>query len=187
LALFSSEVGSRSSRYLIYIYPFYIIAVAYAATKIWPKLWGKIIIILFIVVSISGIYVHYARDIASPGADKVARFLSENYDENEVVLVRGGFGGGETWVLDYYLSQQSTIGDSQMTIIDMFGDYEPGNLDELKAIKPENKINELLKDYDTVYFYDMTYETENILDAETHDLGEDKEEKPLIIWEVNKR
>lgn len=181
LALFSSEVGSRASRYLIYIYPFYIMTVAYATIKIWPKLWGKIITIIFIIVSLTGIYIHFFRDVNSPGADEVAHFLSENYKDNEIILIRGGFGGGETWALDYYLND-----DQQYNIIDMFGDYEPGNLDELKAIKPEDKIDELLENHDTVYFYDMTYETESIPNAIVHNLGQDKENKDLILWEINK-
>lgn len=185
LSILSSEVGSRASRYLIYIYPFYIMTVSYAIIKIWPKLWGKIIAVLFLIISLSGIYVHFSRDVKSPGVDKVAQFLSENYEENEVVLVRGGFGGGETWALNYYLSQ-SQISNPKPEIYDMFGDYEPGNLDKLKAVKPEDKIKELLERYNTVYFYDMTYETENIPNAEAHNLGQDKEEKPLIVWEITK-
>ncbi len=180
LALVSSEVGSRASRYLIYIYPFYIIVVSYAFLDFWKAWWGKMLAITFIIINLMGIYTYFSRDVASPGANKIADFIHQNYKEGDAILVRGGFGGGETWVLNYYLDQKIPA------IYDMFGDYQPGNLADLKAIKPENKINELLEKYNTVYFYDMTYQTNEIPNSKAHELGKDKEDKSLTVWEINK-
>lgn len=180
--LFSTEIGSRASRYLIYIYPFYILVIGYGIFDFWPKWWGKILATVFIIISILGLYTHYTRDISSPGVDKIAEFISQNATDGDAVLVRGGFGGGETWILEYYLDKNS----KEIPVYDMFGEYEPGNLSELKSVDPVSELDKLLENYDKIYFYDMTYETSEIPNSQIHNLGTDKENKPLIIWEVMK-
>lgn len=178
LALLSTEVGSRANRYLIYIFPFYLLFVSLAALEFWKKIWGKILVITFIVINLISLYHHYVWENKAPGVNKIAEFVSQNYqDSNSVVLIRGGFGGGEEWVFKYY--------SNKFKIEDMLGSYQAGNLAELKAVKPQDKIKELLNQYDQVFFYDMTYSNYQI-EGEKHYLGKDKENKDLVVWEITK-
>lgn len=150
--------------------------------------WKKIIPILFVLIAFCGLFVYYDRDVKAPGTNEIAKYISGNIADNDVILIRGGFGGGEKWILNYYLNkQQSADNNRQITIIDLFENYNLGNLAELKSIKPENKIQELLNNYNKIYFYDMTYETDQISNADSNILGYDKENKPLTIWEINNK
>lgn len=185
LAIFSTEVGSRASRYLIYIFPFYIIFISFGFLHYWKKQWTIIIPILFLVINISGLVYHYNYENRAPGVNKIAEFISNNYQDDNIVLIRGGFGGGEKWALEYYWNMLH-VTRYTLHVYDMLGNYSAGNLAQLKAIKPEDQIQKLLKDYNRVFFYDMTYETKNISNSQKYILGQDKEKKDLIVWEVEK-
>lgn len=180
-AVLSTEIGARSSRYLIYIYPFYLLFVSVGIFSIWKKWLGKTIFVLFISINLGGLFTHYTRDIKAPGVNEIARFFTQNYQQDDAILLEGSFGGGDQWVLNYYLEN-----DPKYKIYDMIGDYSVGQLAHFKTIKPEDKIKELLQNNNRVFFYDMTYETDNIPNAIKHTLGYDKEKKELIVWEVNK-
>lgn len=184
LAIFSTEIGSRASRYFIYLYPMYLIFLSYGVASFWSG-WKKILPILLIIIFIAGLCVHYIKDLKSPGVNTIAQFINSNVKENQAVLIRGGFGGGEKWVLQYYL-QKNPIANIYIPIVDMFEDYTPGNLATLKEIKPIEKINQMLAQYDKVYFYDMTYATNNLSNAKEYVLGYDKEGKPLTVWQISK-
>lgn len=185
ISLISTNIGSHASRYLIYIYPFFICLIALGINAIWRTLTGKILVVILIVINIYSLYSYYSRDIVSPGANAIAQYISSNTKKGDAILLRGGFGGGEKWSLQYYL-QKLSISDSQLPIFDMFESYTPGNLAQLKLVKPQDKIKEILNQYNRVLFYDMTYETSDIVNAKKNILGYDKEGKPLIIWEINK-
>jgi hypothetical protein len=62
--------------------------------------------------------------MVSPGANAIAQYISSNTKKGDAILLRGGFGGGEKWSLQYYY-KNCQISDSQLPIFDMFESYTP--------------------------------------------------------------
>jgi len=102
LALSISEIGSRSVRYLLFISPFYYTFLSIAIIYLWPKIYGKILTVLLILIFGWALVNYYHFTVQAPGEDKVAKFLMENIKENEAVLIKGSFGGGDSFALKSY-------------------------------------------------------------------------------------
>lgn len=181
LTIFSSEIGSRANRYLIYLFPFYIILLSLASLDYWKNKWLRILPIIFVLINLTGLYHHYFVENKAPGVNTISEFIYDNYKDGDVVLIRGGFGGGEEFVFNYYWSEPRL----DIPVVDMLGNYQAGNLAELKAVNPQDKAIELLQNYQRVWFYDLTYSNYQII-GQKHNLGKDKENKDLIIWEITK-
>ncbi len=184
LAIISSEIGGRANRYLIYLFPFYIIFIGLASLDYIKSKWWKVVPIVFVLINIIGLYYHYQIENKAPGVNTIANYIDKNYQQGDAVLIRGGFGGGEEWVFRYYWDKLQ-VTNYKLQVYDMLGGYEAGNLAELKAINPQDKANELLTSFQRIWFYDMTYSNISIKGKE-HNLGKDKEGKGLILWEINK-
>lgn len=180
IALLVSEIGSRSSRYLIYLWPFYGVILINGAWIIHKKLWGKIIITLLIILWIGTLGTHIFSENRALGARDIAKYLSEEMKDNDVVLVKGALCGGEKAVLAYYAPRDLSIND-------YYADYKPGELSKNRAT-PEEAIKNLTEKYDAVWYYDFTYGTLNIDSLEhfvgQRGLGIDKEQKEIILYKV---
>jgi uncharacterized membrane protein len=188
LAILSTEIGYRASRYLIFATPFYLLAISFGFDDFWQnkKHLLKIILIALIILWVFSLGNLYFKENRAPGADKIVQYVKMNYKNNDVVLIRGGFGGGEKWVFEYYFNDRgSATSDQRPAIVDIFGEYKIGNLAQLKKINPQDRANDLLAKYDTVWFYDLTYSNFDIY-GQKHILGQDKEQKDLIVWEIKK-
>ena len=130
---------------------------------------------IYLSAFVYGVYFERAK----PGVDAFARYISQGANEGDKILVKGGFGGGESYVLRYYL-----INPSKYEIVDFFESYKAGNLSELR----DKATVDFIKDNQggqTVYFYNMTYEDLDLSifqRVEMIDLGTDKEGKELTLY-----
>lgn len=189
LAIFSAEVGGRASRYLIYIFPFYIIFVSLASSDYLKSRWWRLWPIAFVLINLVGLYQHYQVENKAPGVNNIANYIYQNHQPGDIILIRGGFGGGEEYIFNYYWQQLAIshayrqAGDQPLAVYDMLGSYQAGNLVQLKAVNPQDQANLLLETYQRVWFYDLTYSNYQI-DGTKHNLGKDKEQKDLILWEM---
>lgn len=184
LTLLSAEVGHRANRYLIFAAPFYLLLITFGFNYFWQKKWLKIIPLVLLVIWGISLYTYYFKEQKASGANTVAEYLAKNYQDSEIVMMRGAFGGGEEWALTYYWDRLHVTG-YMLQVYDLLGDYRIGNLAELKDIDPQEKAKELLENYNKVWFYDMTYSNYDI-QGQPHDLGKDKEGKDLVVWEIRK-
>jgi len=183
IALFVSEIGAKASRYLIFLAPFYYGFVALGIISLSKTYWGKILIALSITIFMWALVNYYSFTIRAAGENKVADYLEENVKSGEAILVKGAYGGGETFVLNYYWPKEAL----QPQIFDFYGDYKTGNLAALKAIDLEEKIAEILVKYPVCWYYDFTYakDSEDLAtkkQIQPINLGLDKEKKPIKIW-----
>jgi hypothetical protein len=176
----SSEIGPRAVRYMLFLVPFYLYFIVYSYFSFKNfYLKGLFVIFLLIYVSayVNGAYFERKR----AGINTIAAYLMDNGNDGDAILIRGGYGGGEEWVLRYYLGQKQ----SEFRICDMYGDYSVGNLRTLKSRLVEDKLK-LLKDAaPTVWFYDMTYAfkpSEVTYSFDRIHLGQDKEDKELSLY-----
>jgi len=184
LALFISEIGSKASRYLIFLTPLYYGYLACGIAYLWQKkIWGKILSLATIAIFVWGLVNYYAFTIKAPGENKVAAYLAHNVQKDEAILTRGAYGGGETFVLDYYWPKDAAKPET----FDFFGRYKAGNLAKLKAAILGDKIAEILLNHSGCWYYDFTYSKDSDdLAAKKQvrpiNLGNDKEGKPIKIW-----
>lgn len=189
LALFISEIGSKASRYLIFLAPFYYGYLAAGIVFLWQKrLWGKLLVLATLAIFIWGLVNYYSLTIKAPGENKVAAYLAQNGQKDEAILTRGAYGGGETFVLNYYWPKEI----SKPAIIDYYGSYKTGNLAEIKSVKLEDKINSILRDYSACWYYDFTYSKDSEDLAIKNSiapviLGHDKEKKEIQIWKYRRQ
>lgn len=187
LTILSAEVGYRANRYLIFAAPFYFLTVSYGFYMFWrnKNYFLKILPCLFVILWLFSLSSIYFKENRAPGANIIAQYVKNNYQVNDAVLIRGGFGGGEKWVFNYYYNKQRPTQNQQIAIVDIFEQYKIGNLSKLKSIDPQDEAAEMLKNYNRVWFYDFTYSNFDI-NGKKHILGKDKEEKDLILWEIVK-
>ena len=188
LSLAISEIGSRSVRYLLFISPFYYGFLSLGIFYLWPKRFGKILSIFLIIIFGWALVNYYHFTVKAAGENTIAQFLAANIKENEAILVKGSFGGGDSFIFSYYWPK----GKPQPAVYDFYGEYKVGNLTELKNIPLEEKINEALKDHPAVWVYDFTYsqEAKNVAqmrNAPEYLIGFDKEGKPIILWYFQKK
>ncbi len=184
LALFISEIGSKASRYLIFLAPLYYGYLASGIVYLWfQKIWGKILVLAVIAVFIWGLVNYYSFTIKAPGENKVAMYIAQNLKPDEAILTRGAYGGGETFALDYYWPKDAAKPET----FDFFGRYKAGNLAKLKAANLGDKIAEILLNHSGCWYYDFTYSKDSddlAAKKQVHqiNLGNDKEGKPIKIW-----
>jgi len=187
LALAISEIGSRSVRYLLFIAPFYYGFLSLGIIYLWPKKIGKILAIFLIIIFGWALINYYHFTVQAAGENTISQFLAANIKENEAVLVKGSYGGGDSFIFSYYWPRDKSL----PAIYDFYGSYKVGNLTELKNIPLEEKINEALQNHPTVWVYDFTYSDEAKDIAQKNNIphyliGFDKEGKPIILWYYQK-
>jgi len=179
-ALLSSEIGPRAVRYLSFLVPFYLyfIVLGYLGAKnFYLKGLYVFFALIFVAAYINGAY--FERKKA--GINTIAAYLTYNAKAEDAILIRGGYGGGEEWVLRFYLGEEQ----NEFKIYDMYGDYSVGNLHTLKARRVEDKIALLKDNAQTVWFYDMTYtfKTSDVTySADQIPIGRDKEDKEIVLY-----
>ncbi len=180
-ALLSSEIGPRAVRYLLFLVPvcLYIIVELYFSKKTLAK---NIVFSAFMVIYLGAFVSGFYFERTKPGVNAIATYLLRNADPGDKVVVRGGFGGGERFVLKYYLGDESGV-----EIFDLYGDYQVGNLDKIKSRDSFKYIKNIkaLDNKKNVWFYDMTYnfdETTIVGNFEKFGLGKDKENKELMLY-----
>ncbi len=187
LALAISEIGGRASRYLIFLAPFYYGFIAAGIIAVVKNVWGKVLGLLIIAIFCSATVNYFTFTVQAPGGNKIALYLSENAKIDDAVLVRGAYAGGDSFVLNYYWAKVP-----KPQIIDYFGDYKVGNLEDLKAVNLEEKIGSILDKHGVCWYYDFTYAKDSDVLAEKYqiqavDLGLDKEKKPIKIWRYSRK
>ena len=187
LSLAISEIGSRSVRYLLFVSPFYYCLLAIGIIYFWKRQWGKILSVGLILIFGWALVNYYHFTVRAAGENTVSQFVAENIKENEAVLVKGSYGGGDSFIFSYYWPKNKP----EPAIYDFYGDYKVGNLSELKNVPLEDKINEALKDHPAVWVYDFTYSQEAKDLAEKNNapdylIGFDKEGKPIILWYLSR-
>jgi len=180
-ALLSGEIGPRAARYLLFLAPFglYVIIELLERKQTTFK---NVLFTIFLLIYISAFIYGFFPERKKPGADKIAEFISANAASGDQILVQGGFGGGESLVLKYYLGPRT----DDYKIDDLYGNYQVGNLSEVKNKKPSDEIAKL-KTADparALWYYDFTYtfDEKTSLPFEKFPLGKDKENKELIVY-----
>ena len=176
-AVFSSEIGPKTVRYYLFLSPVYIFILVSALQSSGRTV--KVLFGIFLPIYLSAFVYGVYFERAKPGVDAFAQYISQGANEGDKILVKGGFGGGESYVLRYYL-----INPSKYEIVDFFESYKAGNLSELR----DKATVDFIKDNQggqTVYFYNMTYEDLDLSifqRVEMIDLGTDKEGKELTLY-----
>jgi|GEM_PF-947903 len=180
VALFVSEIGGRATRYFIYLWPFYGVLIVDGAWKVYRATAGKIVIILFVLVSILALGKHIAIENHAVGARDIAKLFNSSAQPSDVVLVKGALAGGEETALRFYL-------DHGINIVDYYASYKPGSLSQ-EQVPVGAIIAKLFRQYSTVWYYDMTY---GIINLDTLDitpqstrLGVDKEGKKMTVYRI---
>jgi uncharacterized membrane protein len=182
VALFSNEIGSRSTRYLSFLSPYIFMLTGLGIFSFKSKLARIILSIIVILILMSGLYSYYSREQKAIGSRDIALFLSQNATKGDTVLARGAFLGGETTVLQYYLDQ---IKGPNLILIDYFGSYHPGNLLQLKDRPIQDVLAKDAPDAPRVWYYDFTYSNQG-KDGIMHEIGKDKENQELNIYEIKR-
>ena len=180
-ALISSEIGPRSARYLLFLVPFclyVILELVFLKKTLLKNLIFSVLIIIYAAAFVHGFYFERAK----PGVNAIARHLDKFGKVGDRILVRGGFGGGEELVLKYYLEKPSDF-----EITDLYGDYQTGNLAEIKSRDSLKYIKNFKSQSKAknIWFYDMTYsfdDSKSGMDFEKNILGKDKENKDLVLY-----
>ncbi len=190
LSVFVSEIGPKATRYLIFLFPIYLIFVAkgvIASRGRW--FWTLLIFLIFFAADFD----HFARENRAAAVDRLAAKVLEEQKEGDALVLRGSFTGGEEFVFNYYYQKLNKEKKPQLLVVDMLGDYyQPGNLHILRQEKPATKIKEILQSQKRVWFYDVTY-AKNPLEGLPEDLkvskinlGLDKEKKDLVLWQISR-
>lgn len=206
LSVFNLELGSKASRYLIFLFPIYLLILSLGISDIWQNLkfgrWraGETLVLFLAVLSLAGIFDHLWRENRAAAVNNIAEKIWKEKKDGDMVLMRGSFSGGEKFVFNYYFEKQNQDKiKKEIAVVDLLGDYyRPGNLEEIRKVKPSTKITELLRTKKRVWFYDFTYQ-ENPLSGlpsdlpaqagykvEKINLGKDKEKMDLILWKIEK-
>lgn len=179
-ALLSSEIGPRAVRYLSFLAPFYLYFIIFGylgARNFYLKGLYVFFVLIFIAAFINGAY--FERKKA--GINTIASYLNQNAKADDAVLIRGGYGGGEEWILRFYLDEKQ----NELKIYDMYGDYSVGNLRTLKARQVGARVSLLKDSAPAVWFYDMTYASKAsdvVYSADQIPLGRDKEDKEIVLY-----
>jgi len=185
-ALVSSEIGPRAPRYFSFLAPFYLYFIVSGVLAINKKFrkytLAGIFVAIFLAAFVNGIYFERKR----PGVNKIAEYLIQDAKPNDALVIMGGYGGGESWVANYYLGPKA----QELRIVDLYGDYKVGNLRDVKSRDPIGQIESAEGGNTGVWFYDLTYSVDQsrlaALNPEKINLGKDKENKELVLYKVGK-
>lgn len=177
VACFSGEIGPKMVRYLSFLAPIYVFLVYLSLQSkgyvVRVLFW--IFIAIYLGAFVNGLYFERKK----PGVREIAQYLDINAKKDDKVLVKGGFGAGESYVLRYYLAELE-----RYQIIDFYGDYAAGNLSLLRT-KSNAQFIEENQGAATLWFYDLTYGREDFGGLKVNEktvLGKDKEGKELILY-----
>jgi len=182
VALFVSEIGGRSARYLIYLWPFYGAWLIDGMVRVKARWWGKVLIGLLLLLWLGAFYNHLSRENTAVGARAIAQYLDSEANASDVVLVKGALAGGEKAALEFYLPKRFDVAD-------YYADYRPGELAHARTSANETVLK-LLDKYRAVWYYDFTY---GKLDIEpsgifvgARPLGDDKEQQEIVIYKITR-
>lgn len=180
-ALLSSEIGPRSVRYLLFLAPFavYIVLKVFETRSTFLK---SALFTVFIIIYLAAFFNGMYPERQKPGVNSIARFLKQNATARDSVLAVGGYGGGESFILNYYLGDKNGL-----QVDDLYGDYQVGNLSKVKERQIPDEIKKLKEAAPdkSVYMYDLTYtfdENTASMPFQKYDLGKDKENKALVLY-----
>lgn len=188
-SVFVSEIGPKAARYLIFLSPIHLLFMAKGIMESRFKIfWASIIFIIFLAGGLD----HFVRENRAVAANTLAAKIFAAQKENDAVIMRGSFTGGEKFVFNYYYQKLNQGKKTAPDVVDILGDYyRPGNLHILRQEKPATKIEEALKDHERVWFYDLTYATNPLeglpegFNVNRINLGQDKEKKDLVLWQIS--
>lgn len=178
VALFYPEIGGRTARYLIYLWPFYGLVLVEGIGAVWRSLAGKLAVVLLILILLCGLVQHIMIENYAAGAKDIAKVLNIVTRKDNAILVRGALAGGETAVLNYYFANPQNA-----TIIDYNASYKPGNIDKIPALA--DQLHQILEYHHTIWYYDFTYSDVDFgLDffADGVFVGYDKENMPIYVY-----
>lgn len=181
-AFASTEIGGRAVRTLSILAPFYFIPLGAGVWAAWQKPWWRWLPIVLAGIFLLGLTKQVRVDDQAPGTDRIASYLVGHAHSDDIVLARGAFLTGESFVLRYELEKYPAA--PKLEIIDFYGDYQIGNLADLRDRKISDVIGDISQDTHTVWFYDLSYTPDVPTQATAHPLGTDKEGFPLILYEV---
>lgn len=178
-AAVSSEIGPRSVRYLSFLVPFYLFILWQVA--LYGKTFAKVCFALFLVIYLAAFVNGYYFERLKPGVNAIASYILDKGQRGDAILVRGGYGGGESLVLRYYLGNRA----DEFEITDLYADYMVGNLSQIKARNISDYLNKLKQENKKIWYYDFTYSTDETslsFPFEKVLLGRDKEGKDLTLY-----
>lgn len=186
-AAVSSEIGPRCARYLSFMAPFYLFIIINYLLDEKRRIFKFSFAAIFASIYLSSFVnqVYFERD--KPGVDVIAEYLRANAQTGDALIIVGGYGGGEELVLRHYLQDTA----DRLRIYDIYGDYSVGNLDKVKARKPDEFALKAFGESGRVWLYDFTYrvKAEDFApnSVKTVSFDRDKENKEIILYEITKK
>ncbi|TSC93135.1 MAG: hypothetical protein CEN89_250 [Candidatus Berkelbacteria bacterium Licking1014_7] len=197
---FSQEIGKRAERTLLFLAPIYLIYTATGLTNLWDRGEGarkilsrgvvaRLLAGSLILIFGFSLYWHYFIYNHRVGADTIARFLGDRLLPTDTVYVRGAFFSGDTFIFQQYLNKFAP-NHPDLDIISYYQDYSIGNLAQIRTKTEQNEIKQLLNqpNKNRIWYWDFSYQPMDFSDFATNQyiLGLDKENQPLIVWEIIK-
>ena len=184
-ALATAEIGPRSVRYFSFLAPVYLAAVVYGFNTSKKSAIKYVVWAVFLVIFASAFINQIYFERLKPGVNEIAEFLKVNAATGDSLVIQGGYGGGEELVARYYLKNAQ----KKLKIYDLYGDYQTGNLDEIKSRRAIDYIFLSRSESASVWFYDFTYSFDESALAgnfKKASLGFDKENRPLVLYKITR-
>ncbi len=193
-ALLSRQVGERASRNLYLLSPLSFGLLASGIVAAWGRrangkrqtangrsaiTLSRVGAGLLVGFILAGTVIQFQL-IQRPGVDAIAAFIDPRLQRGDVVLTKGTYLHGESFVFNYYSKTHPPV-------VDYYGEYDVnlGNLDELNEVPVQARLDALLGDHPRVWFYDLIGDPVS-WHGTPHQLGIDKEGLPLVVWEIQR-
>lgn len=204
VAVAVGTVAVHAPRYLSFLAPFLLALVALGLQELWVsrKLWGTLVALALAGTIGAGLFAQLITHNRAPGLDAYVTAVMRDRRPDDTLLIRGAFAAGETTAFRYEARRQGLstedINDHSIEptdalfVDDLFYDYTVGNLGELRAVSPAERLNDRLQYYSRVWFFDQTYAPDPLagldpsFSVEVQELGYDKERMPLRLYLVTK-
>lgn len=181
VALAVASISDQAVRYLAFLAPFILLLLALGLERAWSRWWGRLFALALVITIVAGLWTQIMVHDRAPGLDAYAAAITAQATANDIILIRGSFAGGE-------LAAFQQVYHGSTPIVDLYQNYTVGNLAALRAVRPADRIRQLLGQYRRVWFYDQTdaldllsgLDPSWIVSGQT--LGYDKERQPLRLY-----
>jgi len=189
------EVGGRAERTMIFLSPIYLACLATGILTLCDIIKKKqktdrgvvsarLLLGAQIIIFIFGLYNHYFIFNKRVGENTIAQFLEHRLLPGDSVYIKGSFFSGDAFAYNYY---QNKLGSLDVPVYSYYADYKIGNLAQIRTKSVKDEIQSIFNNTNTnrIWFCDFSY-TEKQVDGTPYQLGLDKENQEIIVWEILK-
>ena len=192
----SREIGARAERTLIFLSPIYLIYVSTGLIELWDRgkvktkkisrgvVVARLLISAQLIIFLFGLYNHYFIFNRRVGENTIAQFLGNRLLPGDAVYIKGSFFSGDAFAYEYY---RNRFNSPAVPVYSYYGDYKIGNLAQIRTKSVDNEIQSIFNNtnINRIWFYDFSY-TESNKNGTPYQLGLDKENQEIIVWEITK-